>query len=127
MAPLLTLLLATVLAHAHTEAPNSRQEEQANAFFSALDATPTTCPDLAGTDSNFYCATTTHAPAFRSVVDATAADLRPVGPWASYTDQNDRQRSYLYRDGFMTVTYSPARDGGSGRGLVVVQYAMPHD
>lgn len=67
------------------------------------------------------------APAFRSVVDATAADLRPVGPWASYTNQNDQQRSYLFRDGFMTVTHFPAGGDGTGDDLVVVQYAMPHD
>ena len=126
MAQLLALLLTTVLAHSHAEAvPDSRQEGQADAFFSALGAAPVACPDsLSGTDSNFFCATTEQAaPAFRSVVDATAADLRPVSPWASYTDQNDQQRSYLFRDGFMTVTYFPAR----GDDLVVVQYAMPHD
>ena len=126
MTQLLTLLLTTVLTHTHAGVlPDSRQEGQANAFFSALGAAPVTCPDsLAGTDSSFFCATTEQAaPAFRSVIDATAADLRPVGPWASYTNQNDQQRSYLFRDGFMTVTYFPAR----GDDLVVVQYAMPHD
>lgn len=126
MTQLLTLLLTTVLAQPHAGAlPDSRQEGQADAFFSALGAAPVACPDsLSGTDSNFFCAATEQAaPAFRSVIDATAADLRPVGPWASYTAQNDQQRSYLYRDGFMTVTYFPAR----GDGLVVVQYATPHD
>ena len=81
MAQLLTLLLATVLAHTHTEVPDSRRAGQADAFFSALRAAPTACPDLAGTDSSFFCATTEGAaPAFRSVVDLAAANLRPVGP-----------------------------------------------
>lgn len=128
MTPLLTLLLATVLAHTHTGVPDSRQKEQANAFFSVLEAAPTACPALAEMDSNFYRVTTPRsASACRSAVDATAANLRPVSPWVSYTNQNDRQRSFLYRDGFMTVTYFPAGGDGPGGDLVVVQYATPHD
>ena len=124
MTKLFTLLLAAVLAHPHG-APDSRQKGQADAFFSALGAAPVACPgSLSTTDSTFFCATTEQgAAAFRSVIDATAANLRPVGPWASYMSENDQQRSYLFRDGFMTVTHFPAR----GDDLMVVQYAMPHD
>lgn len=129
MTQLLTLLLATVLAHTPTvEAPSSRQEAQAKAFFKALDAAPVACPDsLSGTDSSFFCAMTNRdVPAFRSAINATATGLRPVGPWASHTGENDQQRSYLYRDGFMTVTYFPS-SRAAGDDLVVVQYALPHD
>lgn len=56
MASLLALLLTTVLAHPHAhEAPDRRQAGQADAFFSALGAAPTACPDsLSGTDSSFF-------------------------------------------------------------------------
>ena len=87
MIQLLALLLTTVLAYPHAhpstlEALDRRQAGQADAFFSALGAAPTACPDLfAGSDSSFFCATTEGAaPAFRSVVDLAAANLRPVGP-----------------------------------------------
>lgn len=126
MMNLLALLLATVLAYPHATEPGRREAVQAEEVFTALGAGPVGCPEsLAGTDSSFYCATTDRDPrAFRAAIDRAAAHLRPTGPWASYTVHNDQQRSFLYRDGFMTVTYFPADRADD---LVVVQYALPHD
>ena len=127
MSTLLALLLAAVLAYPHAEVEvGGREVRQAHKFFAALDAVQVRCPDsLAGADSSFFCATVDRdARAFRAAVDRVASPLRPTGPWASYTVQNDQQRSYLYRDGFLTLTYFPPRRAD---GLVVVQYAMPHD
>ena len=127
MVNLLALLLAAVLAYPHAEvAVSSREVRQAHRLFAALNAVQVRCPDsLAGADSSFFCAEADQdARALRAAVDRVAAPLRPTGPWASYTVQNDQQRSYLYKDGFLTVTYFPPR---RANGLVVVQYALPHD
>jgi hypothetical protein len=73
------------------------------------------------------CATTSqNARAFRAVVDANTAHLKPVGPWASYTGEDDQQRSFLYKDGFMTVTHFSSNDS-AGDDSIVVQYAILHD
>jgi len=123
-------VLFTVFAGTHAEevVPGSLQDAQAQKFFKALGATQVECPaSLSVAESDFLCATTSRdASTFRSVVDANTAHLKPVGPWASYTGEDDQQRSFLYKDGFMTVTYFPSSDA-AGDDLMVVQYAIPHD
>lgn len=123
-------LLFTVLVGAYAEevVPGSLQDAQAQKFLKALRAIQVKCPEsLSGVESDYLCATTSRdASTFRSVVDANTAHLKPVGPWASYTGEGDQQRSFLYKDGFMTVTYLPSNDI-AGDDLVVVQYAIPHD
>lgn len=123
-------LLFAVLTGAYAEevVPGSLQDAQAQKFLKALRATQVECPEsLSEVESDFLCATTSRdASTFRSVVDANTAHLKPVGPWASYTGEGDQQRSFLYKDGFMTVTYFPSNDA-AGDDLMVVQYAIPHD
>ncbi len=127
---LVVFLLFVVFAYTSAEevVPGSLQDAQAQKFLKALDAVQIECPvSLAESESDFLCATTSgNASAFRSVVDTNTVHLKPVGPWASYTGAGDQQRSFLYKDGFMTVTYFPSNDA-AGDDLMVVQYAMPHD
>lgn len=123
------LLFAVLVgAYAKEVVPGSLQDAQAQKFLKALRATQIECPEsLSEVESYFLCATTSRdASTFRSVVDANTGHLKPVGPWASYTGEGDQQRSFLYKDGFMTVTYFPSNDA-AGDDLMVVQYAIPHD
>lgn len=123
------LLCATsVGVYANEVVPGSLQDAQAQKFLEPLNAVRVECPEsLSESENDFLCATTSQdAQAFRSVVDTNAAHLKPVGPWASYTGKDDQQRSFLYKDGFMTVTYFPSNNA-AGDDLMVVQYAIPHD
>ena len=123
----LLLLTASVSAQAEEVVPGSLQDAQAQKFLNPLNAAQVECPaSLSEAESDFLCATTSgNATAFRDVVDANAAHLKPVGPWAS-SSGDDQQRSFLYKDGFMTVTFFPS-DSASSDSMMVVQYAMPHD
>lgn len=122
------LLAALLVAHAEEVVRGSLQDDQAQKFLKPLNAVQVECPaSLAETESDFLCATTSQdARDFRSVVDANTAHLKPVGPWVSSAGGDDQQRSFLYKDGFMTVTFFPA-DSASSDSMMVVQYAMPHD
>lgn len=122
------LLSALLVAHAEEVVPGSLQDDQARKFLKPLNAVQVECPaSLAETESDFLCATISRdARAFRSVVDDNTAHLKPVGPWASSAGGDDQQRSFLHKDGFMTVTFFPS-DGTSSDGMMVIQYAMPHD
>lgn len=124
----LLLLAAFVSAQAEEVIRGSFQDAQAQRFLKPLNAVQVACPaSLSGSESDFLCATTSEdARAFRSAVNANTAHLKPVGPWASSAGGDDQQRSFLYKDGFMTVTFFPP-DGASRDGMMVVQYAMPHD
>lgn len=121
------LFAAFVSVQAEEVVPGSLQDAQAQKFLEPLNAVQVECPaSLSEAESDFLCATTSgNATAFRAVVDANTAHLKPVGPWAS-SSGDDQQRSFLYKDGFMTVTYFPS-DSASGDGMMVVQYAIPHD
>lgn len=124
----LLLLTASVSAQAEEVVPGSLQDAQAQKFLKPLNAVQVECPaSLSEAESDFLCATTSQdARAFRSVVDANTAHLKPVGPWASSAGGDDQQRSFLYKDGFMTVTFFPS-DSTSSDSMMVVQYAIPHD
>lgn len=127
--PVVLLLFAILVgAHAEEVVPGSLQDAQAQKFLEALGTVQIECPEtLSETESDFLCATTSQdARAFRLVVDSNTAHLKPTGPWASYTGKDDQQRSFLYKDGFMTVTYLPSNHA-AGNDLMVVQYVMPHD
>jgi restriction endonuclease Mrr len=125
-APLLVASL--VYVQAEEVVPGSLQEAQAQTFFEALEAKRVTCSKtLLESENTFLCATTSQdAETFRAVVDANTADLKPIGPWASYTGRDDQQRSFLYKDGFMTVTHFPS-DSAAEDSLMVFQYVIPHD
>ena len=123
----LLLLATSTVGHAEKVVPGSLQDVQAQKLFEALNAVQVECPaSLAGIESDVLCANTIQdAPTFRRVVDANTAHLKPVSRWASYTGKHDQQRSYLYKDGFMTLTYF--QDKATSRNFIVVQYVIPHD
>lgn len=125
----LTLITLT-LAVAKGVEPGSLQAQQAQKFVRALGASSTTCSaPLLASESTFLCASFTHdAPRFRTVIDAesAASKLEPIGPWAAYQGEEGQQRSFLYKDGFMTVSYIPSGVTPT-EALVVVQYVIPHD
>ncbi len=108
--------------------PGSLQDKQAQKFVTALGAEPTECSQaLVESEESFLCATTSRdVEAFRATVDRQAGGLTATGPWTAYTDEDGQQRSFLYKDGFMTVTYFPP-DVTSGDSLMVVHYVIPHD
>lgn len=119
---------AFIGVYANEVVPGSLQDAQAQKFLEPLNAVQVECPEsLSESERDFLCATTARdAQAFRVVVDANTAHLKSVGPWASYTGKHDQQRSFLYKDGFMTVAYFPSNDTADDS-LLVVQYAIPHD
>ena len=108
--------------------PGSLQEKQAQKLVTALAATPVPCSTaLTDSENSFFCATTARGSgAFRTTVDKQVATLKPVGPWASYTGEEGQQRSYVYKDGFMTVSYFPSSSAPKQNSWIV-QYIMPED
>lgn len=108
--------------------PGSLQDKQAQALVTASAATPVPCSEtLKQSENSFFCATTARGSgAFRITVDRWAKALKSVGPWASYTGEEGQQRSYIYKDGFMTVSYFPSRSTPQ-QNLWIVQYIMPED
>lgn len=107
--------------------PGSVQDNQIQKFVAALSATRTACSEtLLSSENSFFCATTSRPPeAFRNAVDRQTETLKPVGPWAAYEGEDGQQRSYIYKDGFMTVSYFPS--SRSEQNVWIVQYIMPHD
>ncbi len=82
---------------------------------------------LLKSENNFFCATTPQgARAFRAAVNSQTAALKPIGSWAALTGENAQQRSFVYRDGFMTLSYFPSSDTPK-QNLFVVQYIIPND
>ncbi len=108
--------------------PGSPQDNQVQKFVNALEATPTTCSEaLFRSENPFFCALTPrNAASFRVIVNRQAEAFKPVGPWAALTGEEGQQRSYVYKDGFMTVSYFPSSTAPE-QNLWVVQYIMPED
>lgn len=132
MVRLVALLLFSVFAFTSAEEvePGTLQAKQALRFVTALDAASSPCsPALMASENTFACAIVSlDASTFRSIIDreAAASDLKSIGPWAAYQGEVGQQRSFLYKDGFMTITFFPAEATREGN-LMVVQYVIPHD
>ena len=126
----LPFLLLSLFAHVQAEevAPGSLQDAQAQKFVGALGGTRTACSAaLVESEESFLCATIARdAQDFRTTIDVQVGELIPTGPWTAYTNEDGQQRSFLYKDGFMTVTYFPP-NRTSGDSLIVVHYVVPND
>lgn len=123
------LILSSVTGAAAKEVtPGSVQEGQAQKFFAALTGTPVACSKtLKNSENGFFCALTPrNAASFRVIVNRQAEAFKPVGPWAALTGEEGQQRSYVYKDGFMTLSYFPSSTAPE-QNLWVVQYIMPED
>lgn len=124
------LLVACAFTAAEEVEQGSLQAQQAQKYMTALGAAPTPCSEaLIVSENTFRCATFARdASSFRIVIDSVSAasNLNPVGPWASYQGEEGQQRSFLYKDGFMTVSYFSLK-AAPKTDLMVVQYVIPHD
>ena len=123
----LFVLGLTVGGAAKKVVPGSVQDNQVQKFVVALSAARTACSEtLLSSENSFFCATTSRPPeAFRHAINQQTESLKPVGPWAAYEGEDAQQRSYVYKDGFMTVSYFPS--SRSEQNMWIVQYIMPHD
>lgn len=122
------MLSLLTYASAEDVTSGSSQDNQVQKFVAALSATQTACSEtLLTSENSFYCATTSRNPrAFRKAIDRQAKAFKPVGPWAALTGEEGQQRSYVYKDGFMTLSYFPSSTAPE-QNLWVVQYIMPED
>ena len=120
------MLLSCTFAHGEAEV----EREVPVSLFRSLQAAHVSCPkEIMDDESQLFCGSTRrNATSFKEAVEAVDADtlaMRPTGNWESY-EGKDVQRSYLYRDGFMTVALYEGM-APNDHGLVIVRVLTPHD